>query len=113
MLRRTSSPYVSDITKGKSFNFSVWDEFTGYNNNALIQDFVSYDGALYACIKSVLAGDVNPKTDTADGTITGNYWMQVVKGIAGRDGKKGKDGHDGLSAYQLAVKRGFKGSEAE
>lgn len=113
MLRRTSSPYVSDITKGKSFNFSVWDEFTGYNNNALIQDFVSYDGALYACIKSVLAGDVNPKTDTADGTITGNYWMQVVKGVAGRDGKNGKDGYDGLSAYQLAVKKGFKGSEAE
>jgi hypothetical protein len=147
MLKRASVPYVSDTTKGKSFNFSVWDEYTGYNNNALIQDFVSFDGALYACIKSVLAGDVDPKTDTANGTVTGNYWTLVITGIPGRDGrdgingkngvngrdgrdgtagqdgldgmngrdgkdgKNGTNGKDGLSAYQIAVKRGFKGSE--
>lgn len=90
MLRRTSSPYVNDITKGKSFNFSVWDDLTAYNNNALIQDFVTYAGAMYVCLNSVQAGDVDPKTDTVDGTIVGNYWMQVVKGIEGPKGDDGK-----------------------
>lgn len=73
MLRRTSKPYVNDVNRGKSFNFSVWDNLTAYNNNALIQDFVTYAGAMYVCINSVLAGDIDPKTDTADGTIIGNY----------------------------------------
>ena len=73
MIRRTSSPYVVDTTKGKSFNFSVWDDLTAYNNNSQIQDFVSYAGAMYACMNSVQAGDVDPKTDTVDGSIIGNY----------------------------------------
>lgn len=31
----------------------------------------------------------------------------------GRDGKDGKDGKDGLSAYELALKNGYVGSEAD
>lgn len=89
MLRRTSTPYVNDVNKGKSFNFSAWDNLTAYNNNALIQDFVTYAGAMYVCINSVQAGDVDPKTDTADGSIVGNYWMQVVKGVEGPRGNSG------------------------
>lgn len=89
MLKRTSTPYVTDATKGKSFNFSNWDNLTAYNNNALIQDFVSYAGAMYVCINSVQAGNIDPKTDTANGTIQGNYWLQVVNGI---EGPKGDDG---------------------
>ena len=89
MLKRTSTPYVNDINKGKSFNFSAWDNLTAYNNNALIQDFVTYAGAMYVCINSVQAGDVDPKMDTADGSIVGNYWMQVVKGVEGPRGNSG------------------------
>ena len=89
MLRRTSTPYVNDVNKGKSFNFSAWDNLTAYNNNALIQDFVTYAGAMYVCINSVQAGDVDPKMDTADGSIVGNYWMQVVKGVEGPRGDAG------------------------
>ncbi len=89
MLRRTSTPYVNDVNRGKSFNFSVWDNLTAYNNNALIQDFVTYSGAMYVCINSVLAGDIDPKTDTADGTIIGNHWAQVVRGVEGPKGDKG------------------------
>lgn len=89
MLRRTSTPYVNDVNKGKSFNFSAWDNLTAYNNNALIQDFVTYAGAMYVCINSVQAGDVDPKMDTADGSIVGNYWMQVVKGVEGPRGNSG------------------------
>ena len=89
MLRRTSTPYVNDINKGKSFNFSAWDNLTAYNNNALIQDFVTYAGAMYVCINSVQAGDVDPKMDTADGSVVGNYWMQVVRGVEGPRGDSG------------------------
>ena len=89
MLRRTSTPYVNDVNKGKSFNFSVWDNLTAYNNNALIQDFVTYAGAMYVCINSVQAGDIDPKMDTADGSVVGNYWMQVVRGIEGPRGDSG------------------------
>ena len=89
MLRRTSTPYVNDVNKGKSFNFSAWDNLTAYNNNALIQDFVTYAGAMYVCINSVQAGDVDPKMDTADGSIVGNYWMQVVRGVEGPRGDSG------------------------
>lgn len=89
MLRRTSTPYVNDVNKGKSFNFSAWDNLTAYNNNALIQDFVTYAGAMYVCINSVQAGDVDPKMDTADGSVVGNYWMQVVRGVEGPRGDSG------------------------
>lgn len=73
MIRRTSTPYVNDTTRGKSFNFSEWDDLTAYNNNAIVQDFVSYAGAMYVCLNSVQAGDIDPRTDTADGSIVGNY----------------------------------------
>lgn len=89
MLRRTSTPYVNDVNRGKSFNFSIWDDLTAYNNNALVQDFVTYAGAMYACIQSTLAGDVDPKTDTADGIIVGAHWVQVVRGIEGPKGNSG------------------------
>lgn len=90
MIRRTSTPYVNDTTRGKSFNFSEWDDLTAYNNNAIVQDFVSYAGAMYVCLNSVQAGDIDPRTDTADGSIVGNYWMQVINGIEGPKGDDGK-----------------------
>lgn len=90
MIRRTSTPYVNDTTRGKSFNFSEWDDLTAYNNNAIVQDFVSYAGAMYVCLNSVQAGDVDPRTDTADGSIVGNYWMQIVNGVEGPKGDDGK-----------------------
>jgi hypothetical protein len=34
-------------------------------------------------------------------------------GKCGKDGKNGKDGSDGLSAYDIAVKQGYKGTEKE
>lgn len=34
-------------------------------------------------------------------------------GINGKDGKNGKDGSDGLSAYEIALKQGYKGTEKE
>lgn len=71
---------------GKSFNFSIWDRFSAYENNEEKQDFVEYEKNLYACIKSVGMDDINPKIDTNDGQRTGKYWVRVVSGIKGEDG---------------------------
>ena len=44
---------------------------------------------MYVCINSVQAGGVDPKMDTADGSVVGNYWMQVVRGVEGPRGDSG------------------------
>lgn len=36
-----------------------------------------------------------------------------IEGKSGKDGKDGKDGLNGLSAYEIAVKHGFSGTEVE
>ena len=38
---------------------------------------------------------------------------ETLKGKDGADGKNGADGKDGLSAYEIATKNGFEGSEEE
>lgn len=38
---------------------------------------------------------------------------ETLKGKDGADGKNGADGKDGLSAYEIAIKNGFEGSEKE
>ena len=71
---------------GKSFNFSIWDRFSAYENNEEKQDFVEYEKNLYACIKSVGIDDINPKEDTEDGQKCGEYWVRAVSGIKGDKG---------------------------
>ena len=71
---------------GKSFNFSIWDRFSAYENNEEKQDFVEYEKNLYACIKSVGMDDINPKKDTEDGQRAGKYWVRVVSNIKGDKG---------------------------
>lgn len=39
--------------------------------------------------------------------------FNITNGIDGADGKDGINGSDGASAYEIAIKRGFKGSEAD
>lgn len=38
--------------KGKSFDFTVWNPQKTYVNDDYKQDFVSYQGKLYACIRT-------------------------------------------------------------
>lgn len=102
----TRSPYVNSTSKGKSFNFSEWNNLDAYNNNSFIQDFVTYNGALYACINSVPGGMDNPRTDTADGNIQGRYWIQVVKGIPGKQGNPGINGVDGKTYVPVVSSAG-------
>lgn len=45
----------------------------------------------------------------------GNYNMNlgVTEALKGKDGADGKDGENGLSAYEVALKNGFQGTEQE
>lgn len=56
--------------KGKSFDFSIWNPIKTYVNNEFKQDFVSYQGKLYACIKNNT--NVLPTED--------RYWVLCVDG---------------------------------
>lgn len=55
--------YARIFEKGKSFTCSEWNAVTKYDNNPLQQDFVSYNGILYACIRTIEAGDIPPDKD--------------------------------------------------
>lgn len=46
-------------------------------------------------------------------TNQGDYQPINFGTIKGSDGKDGKNGRDGLSAYEIAVKKGFRGTESE
>lgn len=82
--------YIVEPNCGKSFNFSEYSETARYTNNSLKQDFISYNGAMYVCIKDVQG--INPEIDTAFGNRVGTYWMQIIKGVKGEKGDTGKKG---------------------
>jgi hypothetical protein len=42
--------FVRDYLKGKSFDFSEWNPVKTCTNDSFKQDFVRYNGSLYACI---------------------------------------------------------------
>lgn len=56
--------------KGKSFDFSIWNPIRTYVNDEFKQDFVSYQGKLYACIRTNT--NVLPTED--------KYWVLCVDG---------------------------------
>lgn len=71
-----------DLNKGKSFRFSEWDETSLFVNDEYIQDFVSYAGSLYACIKS--NSNTTPSNE--------QYWKLVISGVEGLQGEIGETG---------------------
>lgn len=62
-----------DFSKGKSFNFSEWNPIETYVNDSFKQDFVTYEGNLYACIKN--------NTNSIPGTC--KCWLLVLEKLAG------------------------------
>lgn len=66
-----SSEFSRDYSKGKSFSFSKWSPAVTYTNDVFKQDFVNYNGDLYACIKT----NTNSEPDKSP------YWYLVVEKI--------------------------------
>ena len=83
--------FVRDYLKGKSFDFSEWNPVKTYINDSFKQDFVRYNGGLYACIHT--------NTNIVPGTS--ECWMLVV---APGNGK---------SAYEIWLEKGNVGSEED
>lgn len=71
-----------DVQKGKSFRFSEWNSATEYFNDDYIQDWVAYQGALYAC-KNTNINEIPAQSDN---------WILVVSGVVGPEGEQGKPG---------------------
>lgn len=82
--------YVVESNNGKSFNYSEYSDIIRYTNNQIKQDFVSYNGAMYVCLKDV--SGVNPEIDTANGNRKGQFWLQIIKGVKGETGDVGPKG---------------------
>ena len=70
---RNINNYVRSYAKGKSFEFTEWSKLNNYTNSGIKQDFVTYDGSLYACICDVAAGNEPPDKDT-------KHWKLAVIG---------------------------------
>lgn len=47
-----NSNFYRDYSRGKSFDFGIWNPHKTYVNDDYKQDFVSYQNKLYACIRS-------------------------------------------------------------
>lgn len=77
-----SNTNLSDIQKGKSFRFSVWNTSTEYFNDDYIQDWVSYKNALYVCLEN----NINENPDQS------SKWTLVVAGQVGPQGSEGPMG---------------------
>lgn len=73
----------SDIYKGTSFRFAgSWSPNTRYFNDEYIIDFISSDGALWACQRSHISGIStldSPKKDQPN-----SFWTLVIEGIEGK-----------------------------
>lgn len=112
-----------DYSKGKSFSFSKWSPSLTYTNDEFKQDFVTYNGDLYACIKTntnvrpnsssqwclvveKLPSEIAfPKMDDfgvlsweiGSGELPKPIQIAGVPGKDGVDGIDGKDGKDGVN----------------
>ena len=90
--------YTRDFYKGKSLNYiGSWEKDFHYFNDEYVTHFVSYNGALLACLKSHIATKTNEPTllyeDIAHpNKITGvvsDVWSFVLTGTEGETGKSG------------------------
>ena len=68
-----STNYVREFSKGKSFDFHIWNSKDCYNNDEFIIDFVKYDQKLWAALKTSI-NEVPYKGS--------EYWEVVAEGVA-------------------------------
>ncbi|MBQ6945511.1 MAG: hypothetical protein IJN43_14505 [Ruminococcus sp.] len=74
-----------------------------------------FTGTLIEWLESLKGTDGRDGADGKDGINgkDGADGKDGINGINGTDGKNGINGKDGLSAYEIAVKNGFVGTESE
>lgn len=87
------------------------------SNEEMIQLIVKHINNLTSTLNYALQ-NIGAENITIEGNISLEDLYQAGalkgdKGERGEDGKDGKDGADGLSAYDIAKKYGFEGTEEE
>lgn len=65
---KENNEFYRNYSKGKSFAFTKWSPAVEYKNDLFKQDFVTYNGDLYACIKT----NVNESPDQS------SSWYLVI-----------------------------------
>ena len=125
--------YDRRYSKGKSFNFSIWQPQVEYTNDLYKQDFVNYDGNIYVCLKtnnneipsesknwllvmSKLPGVTVVPVITEDGLLSWEVVKDEInlpdpinikgpKGDPGFNGQDGENGQDGITPiFEQTVK---------
>ena len=71
-----------------------------------------FTGSLTEWLNSLKGADGKDGIDGKDGVV-GLNGKDGINGKDGADGRNGTDGKDGLSAYDIALKNGFVGTESE
>ncbi|MFS8177790.1 hypothetical protein RM023_10415 [Limosilactobacillus reuteri] len=106
---------------------SVWYNRMHYSPNGQLQWFTDLTNAsasnppkvndimINADGNIAMITKVNITNDAGEGGGTFNYgpWIGNIKGPTGPQGPQGLNGKDGLSAYEVAKRNGFQGTEQE
>ena len=100
--------YARMLSRGKSFEYSTWQEFVKYSNDCFKQDFVSFENALLVCKKTHISNVHNrpeliyEEKDDANLVIgcKSEYWEFVISGIKGEAGSQGERGPQGEQGIQ-------------
>lgn len=91
MYSMKSTDHARLLSKGKSFEYSTWQEFVKYSNDCFKQDFISFNGALLACKVSHISTSENKpillyehklNKNQVTGVIS-EYWEFVLTGTPG------------------------------
>lgn len=86
-----STDHARLLSKGKSFEYSTWQEFVKYSNDCFKQDFISFNGALLACKASHISTSENKPVLLYEDKLNKNqvtgiiseYWEFVLTGTPG------------------------------
>lgn len=101
------------LSKGKSFEYSTWQEFVKYSNDCFKQDFVSIENALLVCKETHESNLHNKPILIYSGTqIIGcesEYWDFVMAGLPGEKGDKGESGNGNMGIGIDDPKQGYIG----
>ena len=99
------------LSKGKSFEYSKWGLYVQYSNDCFKQDFVSYNNALLACVKSHFSDESNAPIllyENPDNpfNITGvqnsDYWELIMTSDNGSVYIPEYDDETGMLSWKLS-----------
>lgn len=97
------------LSKGKSFEHSIWRKYIQYTNDCFKQDFVTFNNTLLVCVKSHLSSDDNkpnliysPDNPARVIGINSEYWELVLSNIPGSVYIPEYDKNNGIITWRIS-----------